>query len=80
MIRAAWIASLVAGVGLMLPFESDVTLTLGLLCLGAFIVLGVAVIAPPAITSDSASAGDGTGGAADQDETPAFARRPTSEP
>jgi hypothetical protein len=39
---------LVAGLGLMLPFESPVTLALGVLALFAFIVIGVFVIADPA--------------------------------
>jgi hypothetical protein len=42
------LACLVAGLGLMLPFESAVTLTLGVLALFAFIVIGVFLIADPA--------------------------------
>jgi hypothetical protein len=51
MTRIAWLASLPLALALMLPFESDLTLIAGLLCLLAFIVLGVLVIAEPAITS-----------------------------
>ena len=47
MTRAAWPASLVVGLVLMLAFEDDLTRVLGLVCLGAFIVIGVFAIARP---------------------------------
>jgi hypothetical protein len=45
--RVAWPASLVIGLVLMLGFEDALTRVLGLLCLAAFIVLGVFAIARP---------------------------------
>lgn len=44
---AAAIAAFVAGVVLMIPFEATVTRVAGVLCLFAFIVLGVMAIARP---------------------------------
>lgn len=41
------VAAFVAGVCLMIPFESTLTRIAGLLCLFAFIVLGVFAIARP---------------------------------
>ena len=45
--RVAWPASLVLGLVLMLGFEHALTRVLGLLCLAAFVVIGVSVIARP---------------------------------
>jgi hypothetical protein len=47
MTRVAWPASLVVGLVLMLVFDDALTRVLGLLCLGAFIVIGVIAIARP---------------------------------
>ena len=46
--RAALVASLLAGIVLMVGFEHPVTRVLGLLCLFGFIVGGVFGIADPA--------------------------------
>jgi hypothetical protein len=43
----AAVAAFVLGVALMIPFEATVTRILGVLCLFAFIVLGVFAIARP---------------------------------
>jgi hypothetical protein len=43
----AWIALLVIGLALMIPFEETITLALGIACLLAFVVLGVFLIAHP---------------------------------
>lgn len=43
----AAIAAFVLGVALMIPFEATVTRILGVLCLAAFIVIGVFAIARP---------------------------------
>jgi hypothetical protein len=42
-----WLALLVVGVGLMVPFESTITRILGVAALIAFVVVGVFVIATP---------------------------------
>ena len=47
-LEMAWIALLVAGLALMIPFEETVTLALGVACLLAFVGLGVFLIAHPA--------------------------------
>jgi hypothetical protein len=47
MTRVAWPASLVIGLVLMLVFDDALTRVLGLLCLGAFIAIGVFAIARP---------------------------------
>lgn len=44
----ATVASLVAGLALMLPFEYTITRVLGIACLFAFIACGVFLIADPA--------------------------------
>ncbi len=43
----AAVAAFVAGVALMIPFEATITRILGVLCLFAFVVLGVFAIAQP---------------------------------
>jgi hypothetical protein len=43
----AAVAAFVLGVGLMIPFEQTLTRVAGVLCLFAFIVLGVFAIASP---------------------------------
>jgi hypothetical protein len=45
--RWLMLACLVAGLGLMLAFESTITRLLGVLALFAFIVIGVFLIADP---------------------------------
>ena len=47
-LERAWIALLVVGLALMIPFEETVTLALGVACLLAFVALGVFLIADPA--------------------------------
>ena len=47
-LERAWIALLVVGFALMIPFEETVTLALGVACLLAFVALGVFLIADPA--------------------------------
>jgi hypothetical protein len=46
-LRIAAVAAFCAGIGLMIPFEHTATLLAGVLCLLAFIVLGVFAIANP---------------------------------
>jgi hypothetical protein len=46
-VKRAWIACGVLGVALLFPFDSPVTLLLGVLLLLAFVALGVLVIASP---------------------------------
>jgi hypothetical protein len=46
--RLLWLALLVVGVALMVPFESTITRILGVAALLAFVVVGVFVIATPA--------------------------------
>ena len=46
-LERAWIALLVVGLALMIPFEETVTLALGIACLLAFVGLGVFLIAHP---------------------------------
>jgi hypothetical protein len=55
--RLAWPASLVLGLVLMLVFDDDLTRVLGLLCLAAFVLLGVGTIARPEFL-DADTAGD----------------------
>lgn len=43
----AAVAAFVAGTALMIPFEATITRILGVLCLFAFVVLGVFAIAQP---------------------------------
>ena len=43
----AWIALLVVGLALMIPFEETITLALGVACLLGFVGLGVFLIAHP---------------------------------
>lgn len=45
--EGAWIALLVVGLALMLPFEETITLALGVACMLAFVALGVFLIAHP---------------------------------
>ena len=45
--EGAWIALLVVGLALMLPFEETITLALGVACMLAFVGLGVFLIAHP---------------------------------
>jgi hypothetical protein len=65
--RALTIATIVAfvlGVGLMVPFEGTFVRIVGVLCLVAFIVLGVFAIARPERLADEppeASGADGQG-------------------
>jgi hypothetical protein len=44
---ALTLGSLVLGIALMIPFDTPVTRTLGVLCLFTFIVSGVFLIADP---------------------------------
>lgn len=46
-LTVAAIAAFVLGVALMIPFEATITRILGVLCLFAFIVIGVFAIATP---------------------------------
>jgi threonine/homoserine efflux transporter RhtA len=46
-LEIAWIALLVVGLALMVPFEETVTLALGVACLLSFVGLGVFLIAHP---------------------------------
>jgi hypothetical protein len=46
-LEGLWIALLVVGLALMLPFEETVTLALGVACLLGFVGLGVFLIADP---------------------------------
>lgn len=45
--RAAWLVLGLLGVALLVPFESPVTLTAGVLLLVCFVATGVALIASP---------------------------------
>jgi threonine/homoserine efflux transporter RhtA len=45
--EGAWIALLVVGLALMIPFEETITLALGVACMLAFVGLGVFLIAHP---------------------------------
>ena len=42
-----WIALLVVGLALMIPFEETITLALGIACLLAFVGVGVFLMAHP---------------------------------
>jgi hypothetical protein len=46
-LEIAWIALLVVGLALMVPFEETITLALGVACLLSFVGLGVFLIAHP---------------------------------
>jgi hypothetical protein len=46
-LEGAWLALLVVGLALMLPFEETITLALGVACMLAFVGLGVFLIAHP---------------------------------
>lgn len=46
-VRLAWLALGVLGVGLLAPFESPVTLALGVVALLGFVAWGVFLIATP---------------------------------
>jgi hypothetical protein len=46
-VKAVWIAVGVTGVVLLVPFETPVTLALGVVALLAFVALGATVIASP---------------------------------
>ena len=46
-LELVWMALLVIGLALMVPFEKTVTLALGVACLLAFVGLGVFLIADP---------------------------------
>jgi hypothetical protein len=48
----AWIALLVIGLGLMIPFEETITLALGIACMLAFVAVGVFLIAHPSALLD----------------------------
>jgi hypothetical protein len=50
--RALWLALGVVGVLLLVPFDSPVTLTLGVLCLIGFVAWGVFIIATPGTIGD----------------------------
>jgi uncharacterized protein (DUF58 family) len=45
--RSAWLALAVAGVLLLIPFESPIAIALGILLLLAFVVVGVFLVATP---------------------------------
>jgi len=45
--EGAWIALLVVGLALMIPFEETITLALGVACLLGFVGVGVFLIAHP---------------------------------
>jgi hypothetical protein len=69
LLRSRWmlVALLVAGCGLMLPFELWLTRLAGMACLFAFIVLGVFLIAEPGFLGDDdedPAAEKGSGGTA----------------
>jgi hypothetical protein len=49
----AAIAAFVLGIALMIPFDATVTRILGVLCLFAFIVIGVFAIATPERLGDA---------------------------
>ena len=63
--RWALVASLLAGVVLMVAFEHPVTRVLGLLCLFGFIVGGVFQIADPAFLREDEDAEPSTRGRSD---------------
>jgi hypothetical protein len=46
-LEIVWIALLVVGLAIMVPFEETVTLALGVACLLSFVGLGVFLIAHP---------------------------------
>jgi hypothetical protein len=46
-LEGVWLALLVIGLALMLPFEETITLALGVACMLAFVGLGVFLIAHP---------------------------------
>jgi hypothetical protein len=50
--RALWLALGVVGVLLLVPFDSPVTLALGVLCLIGFVTWGVFIIATPGTIGD----------------------------
>ena len=50
--RALWLALGVVGALVLVPFDSPVTLTLGVLCLVAFVAWGVFLIATPGTIGD----------------------------
>jgi hypothetical protein len=52
-----WLALLVAGLVLMIPFDATITLALGVACLLAFVALGVFLMAHPASLLDDESEG-----------------------
>jgi threonine/homoserine efflux transporter RhtA len=51
-LEAVWIALLVIGLALMIPFEETITLALGVACLLAFVGLGVFLIAGSLLEDD----------------------------
>jgi hypothetical protein len=60
-VKRAWIACGVLGVLLLVPFETPVTLALGVLFLLAFVALGVRVIASPEFLEGDLDGADGDG-------------------
>jgi Ca2+/Na+ antiporter len=50
--KATFIALLVLGLALMLPFDATLTRILGVTCLLAFVVLGVFLVAEPRFLVD----------------------------
>jgi hypothetical protein len=46
-LEIVWLALLVVGLALMIPFDATVTLALGIACLLSFIALGVYLMAHP---------------------------------
>jgi hypothetical protein len=50
--RLLWIGLGVLGLALLVPFDTPVTLTLGVLCLLGFVAWGVAIIATPDFTRE----------------------------
>jgi hypothetical protein len=49
-LRRLWVALGLLGAGLLVPFEEPVPVALGVVCLIAFVGVGLAVIASPAFT------------------------------
>jgi hypothetical protein len=71
--RSRWllVVLLVAGCGLMLPFDLWFTRLAGMACLFAFIVLGVFLIAEPGFVGAAEDEEGATGGSGSADETAA---------
>ena len=58
-LAVATVVALVAGLALMIPFESSLARALGVACLFAFIVCGVFLIASPEYLAREDAGGDG---------------------